>query len=764
MFFALSQPSRKKAVRGNKGRGSKGSRMSTQSNLTTASEDISMIDVDMNEGASVSKQELELLTSFKATKGAKKGVKGKKAAPKSKRKVPTEHQEELVPGSSFVEPEDDDFEIKVEQKPSPTTTGEKRKSDHMSVDADSMQPEMKHDQPQPQIPPPKRRATRSSVSRANKAANRISDTSQDENSRMTDAESMPPPLLTVSKKAAKGGKKRGSSNARKASAASTASKASLRAAIPDDEEIDAALEADLDRPLTDDEIDSDPPTVRKTKTRRLTRTKPGSRNITASIAPVGRATSASALPVEGESMASVDASVSDSQMGVVEESKAVEIALTAIDHAKQELIAETDKHMASKAKTRGRPRSKTTKAARKGKTTEQDSHNIKNSEAIPQVSPLPTRPPQVPESEQKSVQLPGITARMSDVSVESLKGEQAIEVDSSVLAPSVVHEISAVEAQDGHASQNRVKKGGKPRGAAAKKGKAVKKGVAASQSNRSIIQIETEDPGRNDPAVLVGVETLDDHENAGEPTWLMVAPAKDVAKSKVKGTKGEKRTVESSRKSDTRLSSEASSVSRAEPVKVPSVATQEHIAVAGIPTPADSRGQDDGHKVSVRSPTPPVQPPSGHRTPKTVNSPQSSDAENQPPSSRPSALRPPLLIQTPSKMHTARVPLAVTTPAASPSKRNISRLQTSLPWTSIDFDQILKLPAADKENVSGGGTGGLEQGLSSPEKKLTVEEWIRWNAKRGEDQLREDCERLVGKFEDQGVRALNTLEGIVCAE
>lgn len=54
--------------------------------------------------------------------------------------------------------------------------------------------------------------------------------------------------------------------------------------------------------------------------------------------------------------------------------------------------------------------------------------------------------------------------------------------------------------------------------------------------------------------------------------------------------------------------------------------------------------------------------------------------------------------------------------------------------------------------------------LTSPEKKLTVEQWIQANAQRGEEKLRNECERLVGKFEDQGVRALRVLEGIVCAE
>ena len=59
---------------------------------------------------------------------------------------------------------------------------------------------------------------------------------------------------------------------------------------------------------------------------------------------------------------------------------------------------------------------------------------------------------------------------------------------------------------------------------------------------------------------------------------------------------------------------------------------------------------------------------------------------------------------------------------------------------------------------------GLEEGLSSPEKQMTVEQWILSNAKKSEEKLRTECERLVGRFEGEGVRALKTLEGIACVD
>lgn len=764
MFFALSKPEGKRTARGKKGRASKGSRLSTQSNLTTASEDIPMIDVNMNGDYTMSAQEPEIVAPSKATKGAKNGTRGKKAAPKSGRKVSTIQQEEIVPGSSFAEPEDDDFEVKVEQKPSQKTTGMKRKSDDMSLDEDLVQAGMHHGHPQSQEPPTKRRATRTCVPGPNAASDPELGTGQHDDSLMTDLESMPAPPPPVSRKTTKGGKRKASSSTRKASATSTASKASLRAAIPDDEEIDAALEADLNRPLTDDEVELEPALIPKGKTRRLTRTRPGSRHVTASTAPVRRTTHASALPVEGDSMTSIDASAKDSQVEAAEQPKAVEIALTAMDHAKQEIIAETDKHIASKAKTRGRPRSTSTKAAKKGKGAREDNLEDKDSESIPHKSSISVEAPQMSEGQQESDQLPETSTRMSGGSVGSLKDEKAVQLDSSTLAPGEALKSSDVEMQDSQANQSRAKKGGKQRSAAAKKLRPNKRGAANNPNNEETVQVEAGDVGRGEPVVVVELTSPDDEQDIGERTLPVETPIKDGPGGKGKGKKPKKRTAAKSKKRDTLPPSEACAVSQVEPGELPSIAARKQDTTTEIPTPADSQGQDDGHKVSVRFPTPPVQATSAQQTPKTVNSPQSSDAENQPPSARPSALRPPLLVQTPSKSQTARVPLAATTPTASPWKRNISRLQTSLPWTSIDIERIFNSPAADKENVPGGGIADSEKGLSSPEKKLTVEEWIRWNAKRGEEKLREDCERLVGKFEGEGVRALKTLEGIVCAD
>lgn len=56
----------------------------------------------------------------------------------------------------------------------------------------------------------------------------------------------------------------------------------------------------------------------------------------------------------------------------------------------------------------------------------------------------------------------------------------------------------------------------------------------------------------------------------------------------------------------------------------------------------------------------------------------------------------------------------------------------------------------------------VKEALKPEEKKMTVEQWVRWNAQVGEERLRQECEGLVMVFETEGGRALRSLEGIEC--
>lgn len=758
LFFALSKSSSKKTARGWKDRSSEASRTSTQSNIIAASKDISMIDVDMQQDNSLSGGELDMVDTSKPMKGAKKGSKGKKGPSKPRRKPSTVAQDEALADNNIIEPEDDDFEIKTQQELQQAWNARKRKSDEMSIDEGDTQAKLQLDHIR-QVHPTKRRATRSSVSHPYRATDSSLAAHQEYDPHLSDTENMAKHSDPVSKKVAKGRSKRGSASTRKASTTSTASKACLRATLPNDEEIDVALEADLNKPLTDDEVELDPPTVPKTKSRRLTRTRPGSRNITASTAPVRRTTRTSAMTIEGESMVSVNIPAYSPNDENGEEPKAIEIALTAMDHAKQEVIADADKQKSSKTKTRARAPSKTSKVTKKEVKAVDESHTSVTIHGIQQES-LNTKPStRYQSSPQESKQCPEKTFRTSEVPAESILDDEVAELNSSGLAPADASEDSIEEVHAPQPEESRARKAGRPRNTGAKKGKAVKKGVAASRKLDEKLQVETKHTEREDPIVLaVSIKIPDNQESTGEPTAPEVRKDENDIPSK-----GSEQTAIPQKPS--KISpSQATSVEEPLPIERSPVTAHETQAMAGIATPATSQIQDEGQKIPSQSPSPHVQRPSVKTTPKMVTSPQSSDVENQPPSSRPSALRPPLLAQTPSKTRAIRIPLATTTPMASPSKQNISRLQTTLPWESIDFERIFNSPSAEEENVIGLGFGGKNQGLSSPEKDLTVEEWIRWKAKRGEEKLREDCEKLVGKFEGEGVRALKTLEGIVCIE
>ncbi|KAJ5126882.1 hypothetical protein N7448_007661 [Penicillium atrosanguineum] len=144
-------------------------------------------------------------------------------------------------------------------------------------------------------------------------------------------------------------------------------------------------------------------------------------------------------------------------------------------------------------------------------------------------------------------------------------------------------------------------------------------------------------------------------------------------------------------------------------------------------------------------------------------SPQSSDAENHPPSSRPSTTGP--AVPSASKELKPRTPLVASTP--SPSKRNANAgfPPSGHPWTPVDIDEVLFGEASDKENADLVGMFKNVKGtLTSPEKKMTVEEWIVWNAKNGEEHLKRECERLVSQFEKEGGRAMQRLEAIECMD
>lgn len=81
-----------------------------------------------------------------------------------------------------------------------------------------------------------------------------------------------------------------------------------------------------------------------------------------------------------------------------------------------------------------------------------------------------------------------------------------------------------------------------------------------------------------------------------------------------------------------------------------------------------------------------------------------------------------------------------------------------MPWTAVDVEMIFA-PSPDKENRN--IFAGIQRAeLTSPEKGMSVEEWVRSQAGAAEEKLKAEAERIVSIFEREGGRALGVLEAI----
>lgn len=758
MFFILSSSAKPKPGRPKKGRTSKPARLSTVSNITAVSAGRDVAESQENEGITTMMSPTGSVISGKTGKGSKKGGKAKRSTAKPKCKLVSTTAEELVQASSFIEPEDDDFEVKIEPNTKKSTRSRKRNSDEISVDTkDTAINDQRVEIADPRPPPAKRRATRTRSSVAQSTIVPVlTQESHDDDMHMTDTVTMPPPSAPASKKGVKGSRNRASSAVRKASATSTASMASLRATIPDDDDIDAALEAGLDRPLTDDEKEDEQLEVIYPKTRRLTRTKPGSRNATASVAPVRRTTRTSVMTTDSAPTGNGDFSQSsllelDSTGGAALQSDL--IAEEAVSILPVKLKATKGKNTRKASAKQPTPRD--TNVAHKEHTV--DKLAVHEDEAL---VPEPSR------SRQPSRQLPQRRTRASDLATALEKVNLSSSVNNSMLKSFTAEDDSGHETDRSVASQGRVKRGKRTGSVASIKGKAGKKAPLMSQWIEGIIQ-----PSTDDTASVPEPETLMESGHLGPADTETTASRSieeeiEPKKKSTKSTKGKANKQALKKTQPSKLSSPPAESPKRPLADHPASITQDADTddTPFNPAQPDHEAMSPTTKVTVSSLAP---LPSARTTPKQTSPRQSSDVENEPPSSRPSRIRPPLSACSPLNSQTTRIPVAASTPITSPSKHNISKLQSSFPWTAVGFEKFFSTAEGDKENeasVFQTDVGRVTGGLPSPEKQMSVEQWILFNAKKSEEKLRSECERLVGKFEGEGVRALQTLEGIACVD
>lgn len=626
------------------------SRLSMQSVATTFSEVQSTADVTADHDDSV------MTTASSMTQGGtKKAARGRKAATTAKARKTRAKKEEAV---EILEDEQD-----TEAAPPPppkATRGRKRGSDAVE------DPEMT----KAEAPAPKKRATRGKVSEAVGESAKAA-----EDADPADAPA-PPAEQPVGKK--KGRASTTKATTRKASATSLkakASTASLRAqAQDDDQELERQLQADLERPLTDEEyLTADSESERKKAAPAPTKGK----KAVIPRKPVGKSQEVQSeddyamfnpAPVHKDDEAEVDA-----------ELKALEAEMNAEPEPEPEQL-EVPKKGRKAAGTR-----KVSKQTKKAKEA-----------ALPPPPPAP-----VEESEE------------DPIAVSEAREPEDVE-DHDITSGTVVNKAAPSRPSTGRPR-------GRPKKSSTGPKAPVEEPQPEPQSEPNVVLLhDISEPEHVEPKV----EEIPDM-NPSSPLRSPDKPATPPA--------------------------QATSPLRTNK-SLPAVPPQSPPPPAEKPTPFTPRAFNHHPIAPTHSAKQATISPS--------QSPQSSDAENQPPSSRPApttttkraALAPSLLPATTPQ----RVPL-------SPSRRNvIGGTQSTQPWKAVDLDVVFALVGQqDGEGEMDRLLSREGKELSTPEQNMSVEEWVFYNANLAEEMLRRECEGMVGVFEKQGGRAMKALEGLV---
>lgn len=566
--------------------------------------------------------------------GIKKPVKSKAKPAVKTRQTRGKRKDVADDMDTGVEAEDDDFEVKI---PSTTKTraGRKRKTEDNEDTMVESEP-----------PPTKRRNTRSRVSLQTGGAlseEASSDVSTMQRASRSDATSKPLPSRKQTRRSS-----RSASNTHKAPIT-----------LPDDAELDQALEADLERRMTMDEEDIIPVKV----------PKHNGNTVNPNHAMFGLA------PIAAD-----DAAIEAELLGMEKESRPM-----------------------PKGKSIGKP---TRKASAK------------------------LQPRKKPSAQSASEDTAATARPLTQICVELEDSMMTLEHSSPMLRPKKRSSNQGKQPQRQNKSQSK---------------SIVDEASDHSTSDGSIHGQAIELDGASEATVVVkhaaAAQTMDQNRSMTED--IFYSPNAEA---------------------HTSLHNETSSTENARPGEV-SIAPATS-AIATVSYSRESLAQNILTPQPSRSVTPPGAAEIPGRTPSF--SPQTSDAENQPPSSKPSATREPKP-QTPHA-RTTRVPLgdALQTPIVSPSKRNIiAGLQTSAPWSAADLESVfLKSPGSNENTL----LAALKQSkagkavLAEDEQNMTVEQWIHHNAALAEEKLRNDCEFMVGCFERQGARAMAALEGIYCSD
>lgn len=617
-FFALMDQYRKgpgkKKGRGKGARASQASRLSVQSIATTAASDMtSMLEHPADHEDSV------MTTTSVMTQGGTKRVRAKKGTTAKGKKARAKKEE-------AVEVLEDAPEVEEPAPPPPPpkpTRGRKRASDTVE-DSVLMTAE---------APAAKKRATRAQKTNTVDA----SIVEQEPDQEMRDVDPAP-----KSKAKSKKGRSTNSRGTRKVSAASTVSTASIdedAAHMMDDEELDRQLQADFDRPLSDDEnIAADSDSGRK-----------------APAKAKGKKAATKKVSIADQDETPNDHAMFDPEPPQIDEAQ-VDAELKALETEMELEQAET------------LPVPKKGRKAGTRKASKQTTKKAKEQQAA--------EPVLEPEHE------PNVEVATVD------EDELAEGHDTSIVSNATVVRTSI-------SSNTAPKKRGRP----SKKAAAV---PADPQPDELAQEARAEEPPQ--------IDRMDFAQTSKKLPATELKPLPQAATVTFSATD--------------------------KPLPLPPAESDE-LRVPATP------------KAPVISPAPAAKQATLSPSP----SPQTSDAENEPPSSKPS--------NTEKSTRVALAPVAATPVRTSPSKRNIlAGLQSTAPWDAVDVETLFD--ELDKENGLASAKflkGGAD--ITSPEKRMTVEEWIHHNAEEAQQKLRLECEAMVTAFEREGTKAMQTLDGLI---
>ncbi|KAK3319002.1 hypothetical protein B0H66DRAFT_517468 [Apodospora peruviana] len=664
-FRLISQYPPMKKARG------KAARASNQSVATVATDLVSLADMTADHDDSVI---TTMTTASVMTQGGGKKTTRAKKAPAAKGRKTKAKKDEPV---EILEDEPQEVEVLAPPPPKPTR-GRKRASDAMD-DLGATNSE---------APVPKKRATRV---KGNNVMDTSSMTTASQDTEMTD---VPAPKKSAAQKKGRASTAKTSRKASQSSLRSQASTASLRAeaAIDDDEEIERQLQADLERPLTDDEcLAADSDSERQ------------------QAQPVARGRPKKAATVRQAS----------------DQSQPVSAAYAMFDPTpsepnKAEIDAEFEKLEAEVEAEQPQPEESLVvpKKGRKAGTRKASKQTKKAKEPLP-----PSDPVDEPPKPMKITPVPVPVFGLA----QPAKAEPAVYANPEP--------ADDPDATTGTVMTQPVKRG---RGRPSKK--SLQEAAEAEQRRSSGVPVQIE--------VQLGLTSMRESFSTFKSTTSPKVTKKSVPSPAAAAAPAA-------------TTPPAMAVGQAPPA----VVTPARAVEKALPAPPTQQS-------ASRLPRPPTTPRAARATPSanakqaTISpsqSPQSSDAENQPPSSKPSANS----VAVPKRVVLA--PVGATTPVpagagSSPVKRNVvAGLQSTTLWTAVDLDAVFSPPRADDADKENGVDKLLRKGseLTSPEKGMTVEEWIYHNAEIAEQKLKYECEAMVSTFEREANRAMNVLEGLV---